>query len=44
MRSIDVVETAPRLDGRARRRWLSDRAIRRKVRVLAFSGTRGARA
>lgn len=35
MKNIDVTKALPTLHGRARRRWLSDRACRRKARHAA---------
>jgi hypothetical protein len=44
MKIIDRTEGAMTLPGRARRRWLSDRANRRKARLLASRGVREVRA
>ena len=36
--NIDMTKALPMLHGRARRRWLSDRACRRKARHVALPG------
>jgi hypothetical protein len=38
MKIIDSTEGSAARHGRARRRWLSDRASRRKARLLAHRG------
>lgn len=44
MKTMDRTEHWATLSGRARRRWLSDRATQRKARTVSFRARRGGRA